>query len=215
MEKKTTNGIWSARITGKEIMHEVKSSYTKAADTSYKTLERLRDGAHDAFNEIYLSYSDSLQDFLTALLRQRAEAEEITQNIFMNLWERRGEIDPSQGIKRYLFRLAKFHAFDYFDHEKVVARYTQHHLRIDDAEADISVDDILAGKELEKVIQTVIERMPEKRKEIFLLSRNEGLTHEQIANKLGISRNTVKNHIVTAVNELKEVIMLFIILFLV
>ena len=171
----------------------------------------IKAGDPEAFKYVYLYFSDSLIRFLTALLRDSDEAQEITQNIFITLWEKREVLDPQKGIRRYLYQLAKFHAMDHFDHMKVRDKY-EDFCRHGDI-YDLAADDLLQSKEAVLIAEHVIKNMPERRREVFRLSREQKKSYEEIASLLDMNINTVKNHIKVSLRELREVLSAFIFFF--
>lgn len=182
------------------------------SDISPSVVAAVKEGDREAFRYVYLHFSDSLIRFLSALLRDRDEAEEIAQNIFITLWEKREVLDPAKGIRRYLYQLAKFHAMDHFDRRKVRDKYEEFCRRGD--VYDLAADDILQGKETALLIEHVINNMPVRQREVFRMSREQKKSYEEIATELDMNINTVKNHIKVSLRELREVLSMFILLFI-
>ena len=167
-------------------------------------LYALRNGEAEAYRVVYLHYITPIRDFLTPLLRSADDAEEMAQDILLNLWENRAKIDPEKNIKSYLFTIARNAALDHFRHKQVQQKYAveyQHH-----GEKDVSGDEILDAKESELLVRIVYSRMPPQRQKVFELSRWEGLTYEQIAQQLKISRKAVEYHISAALKEIKKIL---------
>ncbi len=182
------------------------------SDISPSVVAAIKAGDQEAFKYVYLHFSDNLIGFLAALLRDREEAEEIAQNIFITLWEKREVLDPEKGIRRYLYQLAKFHAMDHFDRKKVRDKYEEFCRRGD--VYDLSADEILQTKETALLIEHVINNMPERQREVFRLSREQKKSYEEIAEELDMNINTVKNHIKVSLRELREVLSMFLLLFI-
>ena len=104
-----------------------------------------------------------------------------------------------------MFRMTKNAVFDIFEHKNVQTRYEQRLLHVE----DLLTDDIsakVATEDLLMIIDMAVEQMPEQRQRVFRLSRYEGLSHQQIAQKLGVTPKTVEYHIRTALAELKKII---------
>ena len=103
------------------------------------------------------------------------------------------------------FLMTKNAVFDIFEHKNVQTRYEQRLLHVE----DLLTDDIstkVATEDLLMIIDMAVEQMPEQRQRVFRLSRYEGLSHQQIAQKLGVTPKTVEYHIRTALAELKKII---------
>ena len=197
-------------------MKKVKSAYPDSrfsdlAAITRQELEALRVGDHDAFRTVYLHYATPIRDFLTLLTRSADEAEEITQEVFVQVWEKRERIDPRKSIKGYLYTIARNSALNLFEQQKVRSRYTDSPLSR--AEDDWASDELLIAEETELLIEIAVSRMPEQRRRVFELSRREELKSTEIAERLGISRHTVDNHLATAKKDIRELLSLFMLLF--
>ena len=176
-------------------------------------LEALREGDHDAFREVYLHYATPIRDFLALLTRSTDQAEEITQEVFVQVWEKRERINPSRSIKGYLYTIARNSALNLFEQQKVRSRYAASPLsRPEDYYAS---DEILIADETRLLIEIAVSRMPEQRRRVFELSRHEELKSTEIAERLGISRHTVDNHLAAAKKDIRELLSLFLLLFVI
>lgn len=165
-------------------------------------LKQLIGGDQAVFKRIYDQYSDRIFRYALSFVKDDAWAEEILQDTFLKLWNSRSLLDPTGDIWLYLYVLCKRFCLSRLREIKrskelqerffLSIEYEQlHHL------------DTLEVKDLESFISRVIEILPPRQQEIFHLSRVEGLTHKEIAEKLGISSNTVKNHMVSALKAIR------------
>jgi RNA polymerase sigma-70 factor (ECF subfamily) len=166
------------------------------------TLEALRRGDHDAFKKIYLHYADSVCHFLKLLMHSEEDAKEITQEIFVQLWEKREHVDPTKSIQGYLYTIARNTAMNFFEHKKVHDKYMMY-ARYSQEESSGTSDESLIAEETTLLIEMAINRMPKQRRKVFLMSYEDGMSTEEIARQLNISRNTVDSHLATAKKELK------------
>jgi len=176
-------------------------------------LIELRNGSHSAYREIYLTYKDSIRYFLQKLLGSADEAEDLTQTIFVNVWEKRDTLDPTKSIKSYLFSTARNSALNFFRHQKVHHRFINNEMYQD--ELDYDSDEAMIAEETACLIEIAVSRMPKTRREVFTLSRVEGLSNDEIAQKLNMSKDTVYQHISQALRDIREVLALFYILFII
>ena len=167
-------------------------------------IEALRAGDHRAFEEIYLHYVTPVKNFLKTLTRSEEDARGITQDVFMTLWEKRETIDPGRNIAGFLYTVARNLALKYFDHKKVIDKYTIAVTHWSDS--DLAADEILIGREKELLVEIAISRMPTQRRTVYTLSRVERMSNDEIAKLLNISKNTVENHISLALRDLREVL---------
>ncbi|MFQ9745680.1 MAG: RNA polymerase sigma-70 factor [Alistipes finegoldii] len=166
-------------------------------------LQSLRQGSYDAFDALYMRYAPHVEAFAFCMLKNRSEAEDLAHDIFLKIWETRESIGRIKSFRSYLFRMTKNAVFDIFEHKSVQTRYEQRLLHVE----DLLTDDIstkVATEDLLMIIDMAVEQMPEQRQRVFRLSRYEGLSHQQIAQKLGVTPKTVEYHIRTALAELKK-----------
>lgn len=184
-------------------------------------LNLLKKGDMAAFDAIYEQYSKRLYAFVFRYLKQEADTEEIVQEVFLKLWESRKKIDVYASFDSFLFTIAYNNTITLLRKKVNEKKYLEHLInRQQFNNADALIDEI-HFREINRQVKLLIDELTPRQKEIFLLSREEGLTHAEIAEKLHISVNTVKNHLVAALAFLKSNIpentlsaLLFIYLFL-
>ena len=174
-------------------------------------LELLCNGNHQAFDDVYIAYYNKIKNFINGLIKSDYEAEELTQDIFMKLWINRETIDPNKSFNSYMYTIARNTAFNYLKHKIVETTYEYNHSIPEGIE---ETEEIIFANEIKLLIDLTIEKMPEKRKQIFKLSRNEGFTNQEIAEKLNLSKKTVENQISLALKELRSIISCFLLFFL-
>lgn len=180
---------------------------------SQSMVEAMRDGDMDAFREIYLKSYDKLKDFLTFILRNKEDAEEAVHDMFLYILENREKIDPQKKFKYYLYTVAKNMAYSQMRRRKLDEKYNDYHLNIAPDFAE-SADELIMTNELALMISLYIDDMPPQRRRVFELSRNEGKSISEIAEIMQLSPQTVKNYLQAATNGLRELIPLFVVLFL-
>lgn len=202
-------------LTYTDLNIESKNAETTSGNSSGispKTIAALRQGSHDAYDEIFLAYYAPLKKFLAYLTRSEEDAEDLTQQVFMQLWEKRETIDPSNNLRGFLYHTAKNLTFNSFAHRKVVDKYISFSGR--SFELPNTPDDIIAAKELQILIELAVSKMPPKRQEIFRLRFSEDKTNDEIAHMLGLSPETVKVHITKGKQDVQNFISSFILLIL-
>lgn len=166
----------------------------------------MAEGDTDAFATIYDHYWESL--FLTAVktLRSKEDAADVVQDVFLSLWNRRGEIAIEGSPGAYLQTSVRYKAIHYIEknitRRDYLAMLTETAVTNLEASAEIK----LQLKQVQEAIHAVIEQMPPKMKQVYQLSRQENLTHKEIAARLGISDETVKKHIQHALQLIKSTI---------
>lgn len=164
------------------------------------------------FGELFIP----LCNFGKGLVHDDDAAKEIVQDVFVNLWQKRETLDPEKSIKSYLFQSVSNRSLNYIrDHQKFRSHYLDMEIEL---ERSIEDYDFLVGEETQNKIEAAIQKLPEKCREVFELSRFEEMKYNDIAEKLGISVKTVEVHMSKALRilreELKDMIMILLFLLL-
>jgi len=167
-------------------------------------LLRLKEGNIVAFDSIYEQYCTRLYAFVIRYVKQESDAEEIVQEVFIKIWENRNKIDIYSSFESYLFTITYNSAISLLRKRVHEKKYLEHVKSLQEVNVASELTDDLYFKELNSKLQSLLLDLTPRQREIFHLSREEGLTHDEIAKKLGISANTVKNHIVSVLNFLKS-----------
>jgi RNA polymerase sigma-70 factor (ECF subfamily) len=163
---------------------------------------RLREGSPEAFRDLFDYYGKKLFSFSLGYLKDSHEAEEIVQEVFLKIWKVREELLDGKSFDSYVFTIAKnaiLNTIRKSKSEQVYLNYAKLH-----PGKDVLLDEELNFKELERAYKNLVEQLSPKRKEIFLLSREQNLTNAEIAKKLGISVKTVENQMTSALKYLRE-----------
>ena len=166
-------------------------------------IQKLKAGDSAAFETLFGLYAGKLFYFVNKYLDLKEEAEEIVQDVFLNLWKHKKEIRSEKAFKSYLYQIALNNIRNYFNKKLVQEKHKQLIAQNYLFEKESDADELDYESVIKKVDQ-LIDQLPPKRKEIFLLSRKEGLDISEIANYLNISEATVKNQITSAVAFLKK-----------
>ena len=177
-----------------------------------KYLEKLGNGDHKAFDMLYIQYSPRLKHFLTGFIKNQDEASDMTQDIFYKIWTNRETISKVDSFKAYLFRMARNMIYDYYEHSLIEENYQQKEQNTP-AYGDL-IEEELYAKELSLLIDIAVEKMPAQRRSIFIMSRKDGLSNEEIAQRLNISKRTVENHMTQALAELRKIVYSLLLFFL-
>ena len=170
--------------------------------TNKKILKRFIKGDQCAFEQIYYAYSKKLYHFGLGLLKDPDEASEMVQDVFVTLWEKRERINPDLNFENYLLKMAYNSILKLFrkrsNKRKVIDNLMEESSGITENTQNSVIYDDLYDK-----AQTCIERMPPKRKMVYKLNRQEGMSAREIAEELGISKRTVEGHLAEALSFLK------------
>lgn len=163
----------------------------------------LKQGNSRAFEQLFLKYQKKLYHFGYKILKNKEEAENLVQAVFMDIWENREQINEEKSFSGYIFKIAKNKIYNMLRkkiNEQLYLNYiTEHSSETEELRTEGSV-----SPQSEEMYEKLINSLPERRKEIFLLSRNDGLTYKEIALKLNISENTVDTQIRNALDFLRK-----------
>ena len=130
-------------------------------------------------------------------------AEELLQDLFLKVWEKRESIDETQSFQGYLYRIAEHMVIDHFRKSTREARLARE-LALNSTELHNPTEDLINGKEFQQRISSVLESLPEMQRKVFTMCRMEGKTHDQISEQLGISKATINTHMTRAGKTIKE-----------
>jgi RNA polymerase sigma-70 factor (ECF subfamily) len=177
-------------------------------------------GVEDLFEQVFKSHFKSLHAYACTIMRDPMPAEEIVQNIFLKLWEKKEEITIKENISVYLYRAVHNESLNYLRHRKVRSAYQSYAMRQHKQTEQEKPAEKVVMKELEKRLEVALRELPEQCRTIFQLSRFEDLKYREIADKLGLSVKTIENQMGKALKLLRlklvdflPTILLFITLF--
>ncbi|HBL74108.1 MAG: hypothetical protein A2W90_22625 [Bacteroidetes bacterium GWF2_42_66] len=175
----------------------------KETDIEKIRILQLKEGSKPAFNYIFQTYNQKLYFFALGYLKSEKEAEEIVQETFLKIWERRDHIDPELSINAYLFKIA----FNFIQ-KHLIRNFKEEELKHNLAGELVSFDDHTANMLnyhfLLQHINKLIDELPPRQKEIIGLRKLEGFTPKEISEKLSLSVKTVEAHLTAALRFLKE-----------
>ena len=158
-------------------------------------LAKLKSGSDQAFEELYNSYREPAIRFCNSILKDTEESENIIQEVFIKIWNRRSTINPELNFTSYLFTIIKNRVFD---HLKEMKKNEFLREKFWEKVLEYKAIDNEIEEERYAKINKAVENLSVKRKEIIKLNYEEGKSYEEIANQLNISKNTVKNQLVKA-----------------
>jgi RNA polymerase sigma-70 factor (ECF subfamily) len=167
--------------------------------TAAKRLDTAGRMDDQAFEELFRTYFPSLMAFSRRILANEDDAREVVHQVFINLWERRSEIDLSTSLKSYLFTSVNNRSLNVIRDRK---KFSSAEVPERAGEWDVSAQ--IESIELEEKIRETINSLPERCQEIFKLNRMDGLKYAEIAGRLNISVKTVENQIAKALKILRE-----------
>lgn len=166
-----------------------------------KLVKKLKRGCHQSFTTLFHLYAKKLYNFSFKYTQSHAESEEIVQEVFLKIWNKRDTINPKLSFNAFLITIAKNHIFNRIKKEASRKQYREQIEQSDLVTNETESKVIFA--DLEQIAKSKIEGLPPKRKQIFLLRRDSGLSIKEIAEKLGIAESTVENQMNKAIKTLK------------
>ncbi|MBV8256116.1 MAG: RNA polymerase sigma-70 factor [Chitinophaga sp.] len=166
-------------------------------------LEELRKGNKTAFIALYNQHYPSLYSYILHFIAIPQLAEDALQEVFIKIWEIRERVDPERSFRGYLYRITRNHVFKLLkkiaaDEELRSRAMMELHRQTEDA------DTRLLWKQYEALLRDAITQLPPQRQRVFRLCREESKSYEEVATELGISRNTVKEHMVLALKSIQS-----------
>lgn len=176
------------------------TGYSESTDSQLAVL--LKQGDISAYTEIFERYSRIMYVYAKNLVRDKDEAEDLVQDVFTSLWDKSSNLDLTGPLSSYLYSAVRYRFINLVAKKRVRSDYAQTLQTLID-EGDYSTDSYVNEKELISLIEKEIAKLPEKMRNVFELSRNFGLSHNQIARQLNLSEKTVKNHINHALKVLR------------
>ncbi len=163
----------------------------------------MADGDQEAFTLLYRRHWEALFITTVRVIQNKEDAEDIVQEVFASLWNRRTVLNLTGPLGAYLQTSVKYKAINYIEKNITRRHYAQTLGKAAEVSSPPSAEILLHVKEVQHVVQTVIGNMPPKMREVYRLSRQEHLSHREIAVRLGISEETVKKHIQNALQLLR------------
>ncbi|RAJ80319.1 RNA polymerase sigma-70 factor (ECF subfamily) [Chitinophaga dinghuensis] len=166
-------------------------------------LEELRKGSKTAFIALYNQHYRSLYSYILHFIAIPQLAEDALQEVFIKVWEIRERIDPERSFTGYMYRITRNHVFKLLkkiaaDEELRNSAMIELHRQTEDP------DTRLLWKQYEALLREAVTQLPPQRQRVFRLCREESKSYEEVAAELGISRNTVKEHMVLALKSIQS-----------
>jgi RNA polymerase sigma-70 factor (ECF subfamily) len=181
-------------------LDKISPTYVQLSDN--QIFAAIREGDERVFEQVFRKHYASLCAYGRGIVHDPDDAEEIVQMVFVNVWEKRTEIEITQSLKSYLYRAVHNHCLNRLKHQKVREEHQQYAVYYQDASYE-SVSQAVYKNELEAQLAKAIELLPEQCRVIFKLSRFEELRYQEIADQLGLSIKTVENQIGKALKILR------------
>jgi RNA polymerase sigma-70 factor, ECF subfamily len=162
------------------------------------------DQESDQFEFVFKTHFKGLHAYAYTILHDVSQAEEIVQEVFYKLWEKRTQLDIHSSLKAYLYRSVHNESLNHLKHQKVIAEHKWYTMQVQKEYAEENDPEIRLGtRDLEDKIRLALNELPEQCRTIFQLSRFESMKYQEIAGQLGLSVKTVENQMGKALKRLR------------
>ncbi|RYY53463.1 MAG: RNA polymerase sigma-70 factor [Chitinophagaceae bacterium] len=155
------------------------------------------------FEALFKEHFNALHAYAFTILKDTHQAEEIVQQVFCRIWEKREDLSIHTSVKAYLYRSVYHDSLNYLKHKKVMSQYASYAMRQGEGNTNTSPDKMMA-EELAAKIREAMEALPEQCRTIFQMSRFEHLKYQEIADALGLSVKTIENQMGKALRVLRS-----------
>ena len=170
--------------------------------SNQELIDLIKKGDHPAFREIFDLFSKKVYGYAYSFLRRKQISEDITQEVFKRFWEKRVQLNSVNSLDSIFYTLTYHAIIDEFRREKRRGKLLE--FKNADDYSYSHAEDLAVTRNMESLYQQAVNRLPEKRKQIFILSRHEGMNNREIANELKISPKTVENQMTAALRSLRS-----------
>lgn len=160
-------------------------------------------GNHKAFQEVYDHFEPRLFAFVCSMSKSKTTAEEIVQELFIKLWTTRDRLAAVNNPRAYVFTIAANLTYNYLKKRAREIALAEK-MRQKSSVISNATEEVIYFLESQKLVEEVVEQMPAQRRAVYLMSREEGLSKEEIATKMSISPNTVRNHLSDSLRLLRK-----------
>ena len=167
-------------------------------------LARIAAGSEEAFRELFQTYRGKLYGYIYKMTGSKEAAEDTVHDVFLKIWEGRENLTTVNNINAYIHRMAHNQAYSGFRRmakETLILAEIRQEMK---QETGIEGEERVRHQEVRNLIRTLVDQLTPQQKQVFLLSREEGLRQDAIADKMNISVHTVKNHLAAAMRFLRD-----------
>ncbi|HEY4936217.1 MAG TPA: RNA polymerase sigma-70 factor [Puia sp.] len=163
----------------------------------------LKGDQEERFKMLFDRFKKPVHDYIRTITGSHEVAEEITQEVFIRLWRKKGSYHEIENIDYYIFRIARNESMRYFKKAAVETQLFKELQRRMTTESN-NISEYINYKETEALLNNAISSLSPKRQKVYQLSRRQGLRLEEIAVEMKLSYNTVRNHLVEALRQIRQ-----------
>lgn len=166
-------------------------------------IEEMKQGKLGAFRELYVRYADLIYRHIRVRVNSTFDADDIFQEFFIHIWEKRESLNIETNVRAYLLVALKHHILNTIKEQQIRQKYHEASSQ-QRGEADEDVLGKITSKDLKEQLRKAVDRFPERLKMVYILSREENLSVREIAERLSVSEQTVKNQLTDILRRLKN-----------
>jgi len=168
-------------------------------------LQEMSRGNKSAFEWLFLTWHPKVVVFFKKFIEDEETAYDYAQDVFYDVWAQRKKFSEVESFSAFLFRMAKFRLFNHYDKQAVKSKFVKEGIKYS-SDDSVPMEQSVFADEMERMIWDTVNSMPPKRRKVFVMSRMQGYSNEEIARELGISKRTVENHITSALAILRGIV---------
>ena len=172
-----------------------------------RLVARVRAGDHAALGTIFRAFVLPLSAFAYRSVQSRDTAAELVQDVFYRIWRGHARWEVEGSLKAYLYRATRNRVLDFLKHEQIERRWAERSVREHAADVGRShalVDEAIDTQDRVVALERALDALPERRRLVFVLRWREGLSHREIADRMGVTVKTVENQLTRAIQALRE-----------
>jgi len=181
----------------------IKKDVAYTSETELNLLQQAAEGCRESYAILYQFFLPKLYQYVYGIIRSKEDTEEMLQDIFLKLWERKEELENIRSLNSYLFRIARNNLINLYDHQKVQQKAISYICRHAE-ESGTTIEDHYIYQQYNEVAQRALNSLPSKRRQVFEMSTQQELSHDEIACELQISKSMVKKQLYAANRHVKE-----------
>lgn len=181
-------------------------------EISQETIGKLIQGEHRAFRLVFKTFYPKVYGFALGFLKDADDADDMAQTVFLRLWTHRESLANVQNLDAYLYTITKNTVLNHIASQKafMIDISTMRDLGADHA----STLEQIEAQDLQLLVDMIVENMPNQRQKVYRMSREQGLSNDEIAEQLGLQKKTVENHLNLALGEIRKMLKILILLLL-
>ncbi len=187
----------------------MKPDFTQIKGQEAELLMRLQEGDEKAFAELFRTLYDKLFGYTLGITHSKLTAEDITQEVFLKIWQNRSEMGDVENINALLFRMAQNRTIDYLRKSAREVLVTSAHLELESQNNIHEPLDLLIHDELKIRISEAVRQLPPQQQKIYTLYKEQGIKQDEIARQLNLSRSTIQSHMKLAMGNIHKYLSLY------